>query len=123
MSDPVGKKLYDAADKGRVSKVTSLLRNHPGLNVNWTNPTNQWTPLHAASFQGCAEVVKLLLAHPDINVNLKNVFGQTPFSLACLPGQVSVVQLLLKDPGVDIALEDRNGCTPLWHASWYGSMK
>ena len=96
MSEPVGSQLYDAVKNGRVSEVSALLRDHPGVNVNWTN-TLQWTPLHVASSYGSVEGVKLLLAHPDINVNLKEVFGQTPLSLCCWNNHVSVIRLLLKD--------------------------
>ena len=79
MSNPVGKKLYDAARGGRVSEVSSLLRDHPEINVNWRNPNlNRCTPLSAASLSGHVEVIKLLLAHPDMNVNVKDWKGQTP---------------------------------------------
>ena len=61
MSEPVGSQLYGAVKNGRVSEVSALLRDHPGVNVNWTN-TLQWTPLHVASSYGSVEVVKLLLA-------------------------------------------------------------
>ena len=122
MSDPVGKQLCDAAEDGRVSDVSSLLRDHPDINVNWTNPDNDdpWTALHNASYCGHVEVVKLLLAFPDINANLKDSNGQTPLSFACESGQVSVVQLLLKDYRVDVTLADNDGRTPLWWASRYG---
>ena len=107
-----------------MSEVSSLLRNHPEIDVNWTNPDNyQWTPLHAASRYGHVEVVKLLLAHPNINVNLKNRDGQTSFLLGCHRGRLSVVRMLLKDPRVDVTLDDNDGCTPLWWASWCGERK
>ena len=80
MTDPVGKQLYNAANVGRVSEVSSLLRDYPEINVNWTNPDfSQWTPLHAAAAEGQVEVVKLLLVNPSINVNVKHKFGETPF--------------------------------------------
>jgi len=119
MSDPVKKQLYDAAGYGRVSEVSSLLRDHPGIDVNWKD-FYQWTSLHMASNDGHAEVVKLLLAHPNIKINLKNSTGQTPVSLGCESGKVSVVRMLLKDPRVDVTLDDKCGRTPLWWASCYG---
>ena len=118
MADPVEKKLYNAAEGGNASEVSSLLRDHPEINVNWTDPDyTQWTALHVASIRGHAEVVKLLLAHPDVDVNIKDDGGQTPFSLGCLRGEVSVVEVLLKDPRVNVTLDDDHGCTPLWCAS------
>ena len=65
MSGPVEIQFYVAAQYGRVSEVSSLLRDHPEINVNWQDNT-QWTPLHIASLNGHVEVVKLLLAHPDM---------------------------------------------------------
>ena len=76
MSDPVGKKLYNAANVGHASEVSSLLRDHPDIDVNWTI-SDKWTALHAASYNGYVEVVKLLLAHPDIDVNVKEWGGRT----------------------------------------------
>jgi len=119
MSDPVGQKLHDAAWEGCASEVSSLLRDQPEINVNWSNPL-QWTPLHATSFNGHVEVAKLLLAHPNINVNLKDSIGQTPLLFCCQWGHVSLVRLLLKDPRVDVALNDEMGHTPLWCASCNG---
>jgi len=116
MSDSVENQLYYAAEIGSASVVSSLLKDNPGINVNWQDP-NQWTPLHAASMNGHHKVVKLLLAHPDIDVNLRNRGGETPFLLGCLNCSVSVVEVLLKDPRVDVTLADNRGCTPLWYAS------
>ena len=121
MSGSVEEKLYEAAEDGRVSAVSSLLR-HPEINVNWTNE-DHWTPLHAASWNGHVEVVKLLLAHPNIDVNVRNEYGETPLSLGCEYGHVSVVEVLLKDPRVDLTLDDIDGCTPLWWASYEGHHK
>ena len=97
------------------------MRDHPEINVNWTNPDHsQWSGLHAASFYGHAEAVKLLLAHANIEVNLKDWRRQTPFSFGCVIGHVSVVEVQLQDPRVDITLDDKDGCSPLWHAALCG---
>jgi len=119
MSDSVEWKLWDAAENGRASEVSSLLRDHPEINVNWTD-NEQWTPLHVASLNGHVEVVKLLLAHPNININLKNDEGQTPLSVGCQYGRVSVVELLLKDRRVDVTPDDDRGRTPLWWTAYCG---
>jgi len=119
MSDPVEKLLFDAAWGGSVDGVSSLLKDHPEINVNWTND-HQLTPLHAACWKDRVAVVKLLLTLPNINVNVKDMSGRTPFSLSCFMGSVSAVLVLLKDSRVNVALENHNGCTPLWFASYYG---
>ena len=55
--------LIEAAEQGDVEAVSTLLRDHPEINVNWT-------ALHVSSRFGHSEVVKLLLAHPDIDANI-----------------------------------------------------
>ena len=112
MSGPVDYQLFEAAHDGSVSEVSSLLRDHPGIDGH--------AALHGASKHGYVEVVKLLLAHPNININLKDIHGQTPLSIGCQYGKVSVVRLLLQDPRVDIRLGDYMGRTPLWLASCNG---
>jgi len=117
MANSAEQKFLKAARGGRVSKVSSLLRSYPGIDVNCADPGFGLAALHIASFNGHVEVVKLLLAHPDINVNFKDYDGFTPFAAGCVDGELSVVQLLLKDPRVDVTLDDHRGRTPLWHAS------
>ena len=78
----VERKLFNAAQDGRVPELSSLLRDHPEINVNWANPSYfKWTALHTASHDGYVEVVKLLLAHPNINVNQPPLDDTTPFYL------------------------------------------
>ena len=121
MADPLGSQLFDATKEGRVSEVSSLLSDHPEINVNRANPDiTQWTALHVASRYGLVEIVKLLLAHPDIRVNSKNKDGQTPLALRCWNGRVSVVRVMLKDRRINVGLDDGKGCTPLWSASHWG---
>jgi len=119
MSDPVEEQLYNAAEDGRASEVSSLLKDHPDINVNSTNYERR-TALHTASINGHVEVVKLLLAHPNVNVNLKTDDGQTLLSKGIDIGKVSIVAVLLKDPRVKVTLDDSRGCTPLWRASREG---
>ena len=87
----VEEKVLDASKSGGVGEVKALLRDNPGLNINWGD-WRQFTALHWAANNGHAEVVKLLLAHPDISVNVTNSDGFTPFLLACQEGQVSRVE-------------------------------
>jgi len=115
------KSLNEAVRCGRACEVSFLLRDHPGINVNWANPHLRLsTALHFASISGQVEVVKLLLAHPAINVNVKDRSGTTPLSLVCESGNLSCVRLLLKDPRINVTLDDNKGCTPLWKACCFG---
>jgi len=115
----VEEKLGDAARDGLVEEVLSLLRDNPGLNVNWGD-SDQYTALHSASLRGHVEAAKVLLAHPDINVNCKASDGETPVLLGCLSGRVPIIRLMLKDPRVDVTVADNMGCTPLWWVSFWG---
>ena len=119
MMNHVEERLWVAAKGSHLPEVWSLLRDHPGLNVNCTKRPRP-TALHIASVHGHVEVVKLLLAHPNINVNVKNNDGKTPFLLGCQYGKVSVVEVLLKDFRVDISLRDDGDRTALWWASSNG---
>jgi len=83
----VEEKVLDASKSGGVGEVKALLRDNPGLNINWGD-WRQFTALHWAANNGHAEVVKLLLAHPDISVNVTDSDGFTPF-FTCLSGRTS----------------------------------
>ena len=118
----VEEQLIDASKSGGIGEVKALLRDNPGLNVNWADEY-QSTALHRSSKHGHVEVVKVLLAHPDINVNCKDGRDQTPFLHGCREGHVSVVRELLKDPRVNVTCADNHGHTPLWLASLHGDHK
>ena len=114
----------DAANDGRIDDVESLLRDNPGLDVNWGDKgDNFWTALHSAVGYCHPEVVELLLAHPAINVNALTEDGRTPLSYGCQWQEVSVVQLLLKDQRVDTSLADDCGRTPLMWAAETGRLE
>ena len=117
MSHSVGMQLFCAAVGNRVSEISSLLKDHPEIDVNWTDST-RWTALHFACRKGHVEIVKLLLAHPKIDVNLRSSNGDTPLSFGCWSGRVSVVRLLLEDPRVDVKLKDNSGRTQLQLAAY-----
>ena len=70
------------------------------MNLNWKNPDDAWTPLHAACRFGNKEVIELLADHPQIDVNAKNNVSGTPFMLACFWGKLDAVKVLLKNTKV-----------------------
>ena len=57
MSNTREVQLIEAAARGRVGEVEALLRNNPGLDVNWSDNTLPLPALHSASLDGHAEVV------------------------------------------------------------------
>ena len=88
---PVGQELVDAAERGHVESVRTLLAN-PDLNVNWFDFYISKAALHAASAHRHSEVVRLLLAHPAIKVNLTS--GATALLISCQSERLEVIRLL-----------------------------
>ena len=70
------KKLIDAAKRGDVEEVGTILQSHAGM-INQRDELGA-TPLHHAAFGGHRTVVKLLVEHgADINT-ADSQFGATP---------------------------------------------
>jgi len=116
-------KLFDAAKKSRVQEVKDLLRSSTPVNLNWKNPEDGWTPLHAAARFGNKEVIELLADHPQIDVNVKNNTGTTPFLMAAFWGKLDAVKVFLKSPKVQVNEVDSMGNTPVWFAAFNGHLE
>jgi len=110
--------LHVSSLEGRLEDVLSVLRDNPGLDVNWVDDTKR-TPLHMASMKGHVKIAKVLLAHPNVNVNLLTTGGCTPLTLGCMNGHMSVVRTLLQDHRVDATLTNGKSCTPLWWTCYF----
>ncbi|CAK4137197.1 unnamed protein product [Aphanomyces euteiches] len=106
------KQLYEAASKGKLSRVLAQLAR--GAYVNWQSPNGQ-TPLHAAASQGYLDIVKELISH-HADVDKSDKDGDTPLHLSAMHGHLAVVQALL-DHGASINAPDNNGRTPLFKAA------
>ena len=78
------------------------------------------TPLHAASYEGHLDVVRLFLDH-GADVNTKNAHKGTPLCSAYAGGHVEIMRLLL-DYGADADASHDNDPI-LKHASDYGRVK
>ena len=108
-------------------RVAQLLLER-GADVN-TRRNDHWTPLHAASYSGNVEIVRLLLDHgADPEANAEGDMGEKPlhqvsYSKYRSPEDgVRVAQLLLEH-GVDVNTR-RNDCwTPLHIASYLGKFE
>ena len=80
------------------------------------------SPLHAASYKGNLDVVRLLLAHGvDIN-STSNEIESTPLHQASLSGDVDVTRLLLRHKA-NLNAKDSLLDTPLHNASFTGKTK
>lgn len=80
---------------------------------------NDWTPLHAASYNGHIGVVEALLSK-GADIDAKEWKGWTALHRASIKGHTDVATALLA-AGADVEAEDWNGWTPLHWASSRGS--
>jgi len=100
--------LFEAVRSSHLSEVKELLEK--GANPN-ARDEEGFTPLHYASFNGCASVAKLLLdSGADPNVGSKE--GWTPLHLAASNGFTDIVKLLI-ECGADLDARDNEGKTAL----------
>eukprot|EP00439_Symbiodinium_sp_Y106_P056540 s2313_g7.t3 len=131
------KDLFDAADKGNLTKVERLLqlpmdpdaRLHEklsaqvsitGRGVTKPNVYRNWPLLYEASARGQADVVQLLLeAGADKDFCDTRGMGRTPVLAAAYKGHAQVVRLLL-EAGSRKDVRDINGRTALIAASMNG---
>jgi hypothetical protein len=106
--------IHDAARKGNLKKVKTLLEKNPELVSSKDSESH--TPLHWAVHK--KDVVELLLAHgADVNAKAKN--GITPLHMAVMVGGKDVVELLLAK-GAAVNARDQSDATPLHNAAMAG---
>ncbi|KLP05969.1 Uncharacterized protein LW94_10021 [Fusarium fujikuroi] len=102
-----------ACTKGFVEIVHTMVSN--GANI--TVPDNNgWTPVHVASSNGHAEVVKLLLEVSRIDVSKPDALGRTALFFASRNGHYQVAEALLAEEGVNPDTTDWIGSTALFAA-------
>ncbi|UCE41429.1 MAG: ankyrin repeat domain-containing protein [Candidatus Aminicenantes bacterium] len=97
--------IMEAAEKGDMSKVQSILQQYPDL-INAKND-EQETPLHMAAKGGYINIVEYLLSK-GADVNARNNDNQTPLLHAAYYGKAPIVKLLL-EKGADFNERDRYG--------------
>jgi len=106
-----------------MEEVKKILKNHPNLDVNWTDEGLSWqTALFTASQYGYDAIVTILLAHPDIDVNLRSDHAVSPFMVVCRCGYPSCAREMLKDSRVKVNEPRNDGHTPLWDAALHGHL-
>ena len=90
--------LLGAVKEHHLPAVEILLS--AGANINTTDPSTLWTPLHMASFTGDLNILELLLGEkPDLSV--KSRTGETPLDVARWRGNKLAEQALLDAGAAD----------------------
>lgn len=101
--------LHDAAMKGDVARVKSLIRR--GANVNATTSEDRRTPLYLAISRRKKNVARILVVNgADVNAVTKN--NQTALHEAARNGMADMTRLLLAN-WADPNIQDEQGNTPL----------
>ena len=108
--------LLDAASKGSLEEIQSLLINHQA-NVNALDSIKR-TPLHQASFKGHHQCIELLIDH-QANVNALDEDDSTPLHGASICGHHQCIELLIDHQANVNALDNYNR-TPFHQASIKG---
>lgn len=114
--DDHGVPLVVAVNSAQTDTVKFLI-GFRNVNVNCRNRSTLKTPLHYAVERGCYEIVDLLLTRPDINPDLRDVDGNTPFTLAKTP---DIARCLLDTGRVDPGARDKHRTTALHSAAEHG---
>jgi ankyrin repeat protein len=91
-------------------KVVAALRDDPSQARRSFGPL-QTTLLHAAAYDGKAEIAELLISLGS-DVNAQEVNGRTPLHDAANNGHLDVIEVLLRN-GADLEAKDKEGMTPL----------
>lgn len=122
MADTV---LLQAAREGDLGKVKEILSERKDV-LNCMNELGQ-TPLHLASRNHHADVVKEIIAN-GADPNFQDKRGCTPLHAAmslelCVGSENLQVVKLLVDHGADLAKEDIEGVTPVHQASRNGRVR
>lgn len=95
--------IHDAAAKGDLEKVASLLKGNPDLVSS--KDTNGWTPLNRAAKNGRKNIAELLLTY-KADVNAPDNDGNTPLHNAIKYRKREVVEWLLENHA-DIEAKDK----------------
>ncbi|KFY11673.1 hypothetical protein V491_07106 [Pseudogymnoascus sp. VKM F-3775] len=104
----------NSSPKLKIEIIKLLLEN--GAEVNEAMGNEFWTPLHAASVEGDAAVVRFLLEN-GARADAEDGRGETPLTIAISLGYVAVVDLLLVQCGFNLGTPGGGYKTTLLHCA------
>ena len=87
-------------------KAVEVLQNHPQVDVNVKDDTDQRTALMWAIEKGYDRPASLLIGNSKVDVNVKGQYGRTALIWAAIKGRLQVVQLLQNHPDLDTSIKD-----------------
>jgi hypothetical protein len=111
-------RVYDLCGDGNTAELTTLLVDHPELDVNEYKHKYGCTALHRACNNGHAACAQLLVDH-KADVNAKGNRGSTALHGASSRGFMDCVKLLVQS-GADVNGVTNYGFTPLMGAVYDG---
>jgi ankyrin repeat protein/ketosteroid isomerase-like protein len=103
--------LLVAARDNHADIVRELLQ--AGAEVRVTDWVFKGSPIHKATYNGRADILRMILDHPDVDIDVQGpINGYTPIHDALWHGYTECAQMLL-DAGARLDLKGHDGKTPL----------
>jgi len=103
-------KILKAAENGDATAVNELLNIDPSLVA--ASDSDEYTPLHRASYNDHADVIELLLRR-GANVNARTECGWQPIHCAAKWGNSNALRILVSLGSADVNARTDGGLTPL----------
>jgi ankyrin repeat protein len=103
--------LLVATRDGHIEIVRELLQ--AGAKVRVEDWVFKGSPIHKATYNGNAEILKMLVEHPDIDLNVQGkINGYTPLHDALWHGYTDCAEILV-NAGARLDLRGHDGKLPL----------
>eukprot|EP00029_Vermamoeba_vermiformis_P009286 TRINITY_DN4582_c0_g1_i1.p1 TRINITY_DN4582_c0_g1~~TRINITY_DN4582_c0_g1_i1.p1 ORF type:complete len:155 (+),score=40.61 TRINITY_DN4582_c0_g1_i1:147-611(+) len=90
-----GRLLLDAAKRGNMSLMTTLIKENSNMNPNPQDGLGN-TPLHYSAQAGHADTATMLLKDLKANPNVANFAGDTPLHKAVSENHLNMIKLLVE---------------------------